>query len=832
MRCLLSVLLLVASLSVVARGQLNIISTVAGGGPNAPSALAAEIVWPAGVAIDKQGNTYVCATTLNEILKIDGLGQVTVVAGKGYAGYSGDGGLATNATLDLSGIYIGTTPAIALDASGNLFIADTVNNVIRRVDATTATITTVAGNGTNGYSGDGGPATSASLSFPGGIALDASGDLYIADGNSVIRRVDAATGIITTVAGNHNLNCIYTGDGRAATSAGLCSPAGVGLDGSGNLFIADTYDNVVRRVDASSGIIATVAGKYSIGYSYLGDGGPATQAGLNTPSCVTVDASGNLFIGDANNEVIRRVDAKSGLITTVAGNGPGTAGLGGGFSGDGGPATSAQLNLGEFYLSVTSIAVDASGDLFIPDTYNNRVRKVDGKTHIITTFAGGGSGGDGGLDANGILALPLSLAVDPSGDLFIDDFDAGRIRRVEAATGIISTVAGNGRYVCCSLSTGIPAATTGLHLPIGLAADSSGNVFISDTNAGRVRRVDAVTGVISTVAGGGPGGLGDGGPATSATLNQPHGIAIDAAGNLFIGDTANSRVRRVDAMTTIISTVAGDGTFGYSGDGGLATQAKLNRPQGVAVDRTGNLFIADASNGRIRRVDAAGMITTVAGNGSTYRGDGGPATKAGIGFANAIALDSLGNLFLGEPTTQRVRRVDAFTGIITTVAGNGTTGFRGDGGPASRAEFDEPAGIAVDHLGNLFIADGANNRVRKVLLPPFEVLSTTNVTFPTQVVGTRSRPQVLTLLNTGTGPLSIFSLAIVGANAGDFAQTNYCGSSVASGERCSILVTFAPGGVGKRTATLTVTDNAPDSPRTVTLSGTGCRAPCLIFRPL
>ena len=808
---------------VVTSGQLNIISTFAGGGPNARTALSAEIIWPAGVAIDKHGNTYVCAAALDEVLKIDRLGHVTVVAGTGYAGYSGDGHPATSAALDLSGIYIGVTPAIALDTSGNLFISDTANSVVRRVDAATGIITTVAGNGTAGYSGDSGPATEASLNFPGGIALDASGNLFIADGNSVIRRVDAVTDIITTVAGNYSLAWTYSGDTGPATDAGLYWPEGIALDPTGNLLIADTYNNVVRRVDAVTGIITTVAGDYSMGYSYSGDAGPATNAGLYYPCCVTLDASGNLFIGDAGNEVIRRVDASSDIITTVAGTGPGATGFGG-FSGDGGPATSAQLNLYDAFLSATSIAVDASGDLLIPDTYNNRVRRVDGKTGVITTTAGGGSGGDGGRASKAILAFPASLALDRFGNLFVDDVNAARIRRVDAMTGDISSVAGNGIFVWDSVIDDVPATTTGLNLPVGLAVDRSGNLFISDTYASRIRRVDVDTGIISTVAGGGST-LGDGGPATSARISFPRGVAVDEAGNLFIGDTIDNRVRRVDVVTGIITTVAGTGTYGFSGDGGPATQANLRWPRGVAVDRPGNLFIADSSNYRIRRVDArTGIITTVAGNGSTYSGDGGPATNAGIGFVEEITLDSVGNLFLGSSGNTnyaRVRRVDAFSGIITTVAGNGTVGFGGDGGPATSAELDDPIGITVDNSGNLFIGDSANNRVREVRLPPFVAFSPTNVTFPAQRVGKTSKPRAISVMNTGTATLDISRITISGANAGDFAQTNSCRWGVESGESCRISVTFTPKGAGTRTATLTITDNAPDSPRSVALTGTG-----------
>jgi streptogramin lyase len=466
--------------------------------------------------------------------------------------------------------------------------------------------------------------------------------------------------------------------------------------------------------------------------------------------------------------------------------------------------------------------VDASGDIFIPDTYNNRVRRVDGETGIIRTMAGEGTGGDGGPAKRALLGFPASLALDRYGNLFIDDGDADRIRRVDAGTADISTVAGNGIFVW-GVSNDVPATTTGLHWPFGLAVDRSGNLFISDTWANVIRRVDADTGIITTVAGGGST-LGDGGPATSAAINQPYGVAVDEAGNLFIGDTGDNRVRRVDAVTGIITTVAGTGTWGYSGDGGLATAAKLSRPRGVAVDKSGNVFFSDSGNYRIRRVDAAtGIITTVAGNGTyTYSGDGGLATNAGIGFLEQIALDPLGNLFLGSQLVNpRIRRVDAFTGTITTVAGNGTAGFEGDGGSATNAELNDPIGIAVDPFGDMFIGDGANNRVRKLRLPPYPVFSPMNVTFLAQAMGTTSKPQVITLTNTGTAPLDISEITIGGANAEDFAETDSCAGRVESGESCQISVTFTPKRPGTRTVALTITDNAPDSPRTVALSGTG-----------
>src|SRR6266550_3663188 len=279
----------------------NIITTVAGGGPANVPGTSASIGNPTAVAKDASGNTYIFDAWSYRVFKVDAAGKVSVYAGNGFNGYSGDGGLATNAQVSWG--Y-----GLAVDTSGNLFIADTANNVIREVVATTGIIQTVASNGTYGYGGDGGAATSATLSSPYGIFVDASGNLFIADsGNNVIREVVAATGIIQTVAGNYNLGPAYSGDGGAATSATLSSPYGIFVDASGNLFIADSSNSVIREVVAATGIIQTVAGNYNLGSAYSGDGGAATSATLSYPYGIFVDASGNLFIADSSNSVIREV---------------------------------------------------------------------------------------------------------------------------------------------------------------------------------------------------------------------------------------------------------------------------------------------------------------------------------------------------------------------------------------------------------------------------------------------------------------------------------------------------------------------------------------------
>jgi sugar lactone lactonase YvrE len=599
--------------------------------------------------VDSAGNLFIASSDQHSVFKVDASGQLTVVAGNGTEGSDGDGNPATSARLS-------HPSGVAVDTVGNLFIADTSNSRIRRVDARTGSITTVAGLPRAGFAGDGDLATSARLNQPTGVAVDKTGNLFIADRNNHrVRRVDARTGIVTTVAGNGTEG--FGGDGGPATSARLNQPTRVAVDRAGNLFIADVNNRCVRRVDAATGIIATL------------------DPSFRSPGGVAVDRAGNLLVADPMNFQVRRLNPRTGTVTTVA-------------------------NLGAELGRPVGLAVDAAGNLFV-STWR-LVLKVDpsGKLSIV---AGDRKGGieDDGPATKARLEFPSDVAVDRAGNLFIAD--SSKVRRVDAATGIITTFVGEG-------TCGFGGDGGG---PRALAVDRAGNLFIASTRT-IICRVDAATGTVTTVAGNGTMGFsGDGGPATRASLDRPLGVAVDDAGNFFFADQLNHRIRRVDAVTGIITTVAGNGTPGYGGDGGPATSASLREPPGVAVDPAGNLFIADPVNHRIRRVDATtGIITTVAGNGiSGFSGDGGPATSANLGIGG-VAVDKAGNLFI--ITSNAIRRVDAATGIITTVAGIGISGFSGDGGPATSARLNDPRGIAVDDAGNLFIADMRNHRIRRV----------------------------------------------------------------------------------------------------------------------
>ncbi len=624
-------------------------------------------------------------------------GVITTIAGTGTAGVAGDGGPATSAQVN-------SAQSAAVDAAGNVYIADTNNHRIRKIAHDTGIISTFAGTGVAGFLGDGAAATAARLYYPTGVAVDSSGNLYIANRyNHRIRKVTVGTGVITTVAGSATAG--YGGDGGVATAAQLLYPYGLTVDGTGNIFIADTNNQRIRQVSAATGNIATLAGTGTAGYN--GDG-PAIGATLNYPTGVAVDGPGNVYIADQNNQRVRKIAAGTGVISTVIGTGVG------GFFGEDGPATSARMNL------PIALAVDAAGNVYVADYYNGRIRKLTVATGLFTTVAGSGTAGyqgDGGLATAGALYYPTGIAVDAAGALYIGDQNNNRIRKVAAPTVptlTLSTVAGTGTG---GYNGDGPATSAQLNTPSGVTADIFGNVYIADQSNQRIRKVTAATGVISTIAGTGLGGYaGEGGPATAARLNSPVGLAVDASGNVFIADYYNQRIRKVSAATGIISTVAGNGTAGYSGDGGAATTASLYYPTGVAVDGAGNIYIADRSNHRVRMVSAAtSIITTIAGTGTAgVGGDGGPGSAAQLNNPAGVAADAVGNVYIADTNNSRIRRVTAGTGIISTFVGTSTTGYDGESVVPTLAKLYFPTGVAVDPAGNLYIADQYNHRIRKV----------------------------------------------------------------------------------------------------------------------
>jgi cysteine-rich repeat protein len=663
----------------------GMISTVAGTGTagyngDGRAATSAQLDSPFGVAVDGVGNVYIVERESHRVRRVDLDGIISTLAGTGTPGYNGDGIAATSAQL-------ASPSGVAVDGLGNVYIADRDNQRIRRVD-NNGTITTMAGTGTPGYNGDAMTATSAHLAYPFAVAVDQMGNVYIADrDNRRIRRVDT-NGTISTVAGTGAAG--YNGDDIPATSARIGSPRGVAVDVLGNVYFTDRSSQRVRRVD-SSGMISTVAGTGTVGYN--GDNMAATSAQVALPYGVTVDRRGNVYIADRDNRRIRRVDTL-GIITTVAGTGT-TENTEHDLS-----ATRAQLAY------PSGVAVDQLDNLYIADSDNNWIRRVDtnGVLSIVAGTGIRGYNGDGIGATSARLRSPSSVAVDRNGNVYIADTGNHRVRRVDS-NGMIRTVAGTG--ISGYSGDGMAAISAQIAEPVGVAVDGMGNVFIAESH--RIRQIDP-DGTISTVAGTETRGYnGDGMAATSAQLDSPSGVALDSLGNLYIADSNNNRIRRVD-RNGMISTVVGTGVRGYNGDAMAATSAQLAYPKGIEVDPVGNLYIIDSWNNRLRRVDNTGMISTVAGTGTPdYGGDRAAATLAQLSYPQGVALDAVGSAYIADASNARIRRVDGTTGTITTYVGGSQLG-----GSATSVRVENTVALVTTRLGALFLATGANGIVARV----------------------------------------------------------------------------------------------------------------------
>ena len=712
------------------------------GGP----ATEADLDAPTAVVVDQAGNLYVADEENHTVRRIDSAGVITHIAGTGQFGYSGDGGPATQARLNYP-------KALAVDQAGNLYVADEWNHVVRRID-TDGVITTIAGTGEEGFSGDGGPATQAHLNAPNGLAVDSAGNLYVADQtNQRVRRIDTA-GVITTIAGTPPRGHDYVlGDGSPATETAFPNPVAVAADQVGNIYVANT-DSIVARID-TAGVMSFVA---DLGeWSDSGGGSPAVRP-RTTSSGLVVNGAGNLYVLDVANHRVGRIDATGGIIT-MAGTGEK------GFSGDGGPATEAHFD------HPRGLGSDAAGNLYVADYLNRRVRLVSitpyqesvplgssgltvlpsvseeggvtlyGKPVLDGTWLAACNGNTYALSraAEGDLRATyvserqvielgnqqaIILATDESGVWRIgDDIVRAGHRHVHAGREyILDRLDGRWRLASYAMRTvaghtevadGILATAATIYAPTAVAADSAGNLYVADRENNRIRRID-IAGMIATFAGTGERGYeGDGGTATEAMLDRPSGVALDSAGNVYVADTGNHCVRRID-LTGTIETLAGTGNRGYGGDGGPAAAAWLDNPMAVAADMAGNVYVADSGNHRIRRIDMAGGIETLAGTGERgYGGDGGPASEASLDGPSGVAVDRNGNVYVADYLNRRVRRIDS-AGMVSTFAGTGEAGHGGDGGQAAGALLDGPSGVAVDTNGNVYVADYLNRRVRRI----------------------------------------------------------------------------------------------------------------------
>jgi sugar lactone lactonase YvrE len=639
--------------------------------------------------------------------------RIDTVAGIGTFG--GDAGPATAALV--------TPSALAVDANGVVYVSDPGNNRIRRID-NAGTITTLIGRGYGTFRGDYGPAALAGISTANSLALDRSGNLYFTDDSNQRIREVTTSGLVFTVAGNGN--CGTTNAGVRATQAPLCDVESVAVDAQGRVFFASEAQVWMIAAD---GTLVLVAG--TGGFSKTGDGGPATAAQIGYPGSLAVDASGNVYIADQFNFAIREVTTDK-VIHTVA-------------------------TISTTSSTTVTLALDASNNLFYATGTKQVFKLVSGVPVTVATLTGAN-------DAS-------YLAVDASGAVYVSSITTQRVLKI--TNGNASVIAGAYPYDLDPLPD--QATHVRLHLNpllIGLAVDSAGNIYFPELDGDLFQRIDKVTpggtmtalnapaklptngdftvqavaigpnsaiyfstftqvyrlesnGTVTLIAGapGFPSAVGDGGPATAAKISNPSSLAFDAAGNLYITEPFDSRVRKVTPGGTI-TTFAGNGHAGYSGDGGPASNALLSTPVDVKTDSSGNVFIADLTASVVRKVSASGIITTVAGTGTKgSSGDGGPATQATLSGAAAIAIDPAGNLFIADrpsaastisPATDnnRIRMVNT-AGIISTIAGP-QPGYNGEGIASTSAAVGGPVALATDTQGNLYVNESSTQRIRKL----------------------------------------------------------------------------------------------------------------------
>ncbi len=727
-----------------------LITTVAGSGlagvnDDGQPPLETHLYLPQDVTVGPDGLLYIVDWNNHRIRRITEGETVETVAGTGELGDAQDG----------VAIYtqFNHPTNVVFDANGDMIIAAWHNSLVKRLDLDTGLVVNIAGTGGRSFGGDGGPANSAILDLPSGVAVDSSGNIIISDqANFRLRLVDPA-GMIFTICGDGVAG--FSGDGGPAEQARLNALKGqaaapssrIVIDRQDRIFIADTANHRIRMIDAA-GIIQTIAGTGEAGYS--GDGGPATAAQLDTPSDVAVAENGTIYIADTQNHVVRMI-RPNGIIETLAGTGER------GYEGDGGVAEEALLD------RPYGLDVAPNGNVYVADTHNQRIRVITGvgggnvppppvlpePTIIpctgvvgsICTYAGTGYSafaGDGEDRLYTTLYWPFDMEFTPSGRRIVLDWNNHRVREILPDDTFVTLMGtdfvGDGPPGQTDLTPGgADGLTIDMNHPTDIQEMPNGDVTIVAWHNHKLREISATDGRVRVTFGLTPGFAGDGGPAKDARANQPARASLDAAGNLFMVDQRNQRIRVLynyaeDRAAAVVATVAGSGVRGFNGDGdALATQFNFptgGNPEptgGIAVSPEGVIYFADTNNNRIRRIDftspdfLTGTVTTIAGTGEAeFGGDGGPALEAKLSFPGDVELGPDGNLYFCDTNNDRVRMIDLTTGTISTVAGNGESGYGGDGGPAVDAKLNRPFGIAFDANGDLYVSDSFNGRIRKV----------------------------------------------------------------------------------------------------------------------
>ena len=579
--------------------------------------------------------------------------------------------------------HFSSPTCLAADKAGNVFVAGT--NSIRKITPD-GVVTTFAG--TEGLS-DSTAGTGADARFTSlkGVAVDTLGNVFVSD-NNTIRKITAASGV-TTLAGKAGTEGTTNGTGTAAR---FVSPAGLAVDPSGNIFVAD--DNAIRKI-TPAGVVTTFAGT---AYGSGSADGTGTAASFEWVQGVAVDASGNVFVADTNNEEIRKI-TPAGVVTTLAGAGSSSFGYA---DGSGAAASFEQP---------TGVAVDPSGNVFVADYENNTIRKIS-PAGVVTTFAGtaGWSGSADGTRAEAHFHWPQGVAVDGAGNVFVADSGNNAIRKITPA-GVVTTLAGS------AFMGGNGTAAT-FSSPAGAAVDSAGNVFIADSGDRTIRKITPA-GVVTTFAGTSRAIGNADGTGAAARFNAPQGLAVDRVDNIFVADFGNNEIRKI-TPAGVVTTLAGvEGSPG-SADGTGAV-ARFNGPQGIAVDRAGNVFVTDNGNNTIRKITAAGVVTTLAGLAGVSGIADGTGADARFNGPQGIAVDLAGNVFVADFQYNTIRKITS-SGIVTTLAGAADANGDSVDGTGAAARFHVPEGLAVDGAGNVLVADTFNHTIRRIT--PNGVVST------------------------------------------------------------------------------------------------------------
>jgi len=618
---------------------------------------AAQFYSPHGLAMDSSGNIYIADSFNHTIRKVNSTGVVSTLAGSpGQQGFAD--GIGSEARF--------TEPwAVVVDSSGNVFVSDTNNNRIRKITPE-GVVTTLAGGGSQGSSD--GSGTAARFNEPHGIGIDSSGNLYVADfGNNTIRKV-TPTGMVSTLAGSAGSEGNTDGQGTAARFKALQF---LTVDSTGDIYVSQSADKNIRKITAA-GLVTTFAS----GAATFGD-----------PRGLVADGTGNIYVADSLKNVIHKV-TRSGTVSLLAGNSakPGSS--------DG--TTSSALFNEPIGVAINNI----TGTLYVTDSANNTIREIsNGSVSTLAGLAGRTSSVDG-IGAAARFEDPYALALDGAGNVFVADATDHSIRKI-TPDGNVTTFAGKGGSFGSDDGSGAAAR---FKSPLGIAADTAGNVYVADTGNYTIRKITS-DGVVTTFAGSaGQRGFTDGN-GTAARFSNPYGVSVDGSGNLYVIESTGV-VRKI-TPTGVVTTLAGGSGSGLVDATGTA--ARFRVPFDIAVDGAGNLYVSDHGNHAVRKITPAGIVTTLAGSGIAGNSNG-SGRAASFKFPSGIVADNSGNVYLADTDNQRIRLITP-EGVVSNFAGSGSLGSADDVGTS--ATFFNPKDVALDASGNMYIADRGNHTIRK-----------------------------------------------------------------------------------------------------------------------